>query len=178
MAAALLLSDEPECRAIALRATKKRVRGRPGAWDERYNRAALLDMFFSFLKNHDDVERLKAGVFEFKGREVDPDHVPDLIARLSPLAAKTKEKAYDLTVESFGSFGIVVTREEVKNAYYQYMQRYPRITTPAAWAAFREKQKKQFPPSATQIAIQNEQRYARWESELEEKSGDSAEKTS
>lgn len=58
--AALRKSGNPDCVAIAKR-IETRSAHRPVLWVTPYNRMALLDMVFGFMRNYEDIQMLRAG---------------------------------------------------------------------------------------------------------------------
>ena len=137
---AALRSDDPaEREAMVTRLAERRPPHRPEKPTAPYNRAALLDVMFSFLKNADDVGRLRAGVMPLNGLPFDAEYADDLIARLSPVAASSVAAAIRMTVEWFGKHGIVVTENTIKKAFYNNLQRGGSITTPAEWQSLKNK---------------------------------------
>lgn len=125
--------------AMAARITQKRPKHRPAKPTAPYNRAALLDVFFSFLKNADDVNGLRAGVMPIPDLPFDPEYADELIQRLSPVAAKSAAAAMRMTVDWFAKHGVTVTVNTIKKAYSEYLQRDGEITTPADWENFKQK---------------------------------------
>ena len=136
---AALRSDNPDEReAMVTRLTEKRPPHRPQNPTAPYNRAALLGVLFSFLKNAEDVRGLHAGVMPLDGLPFDAEYADDLIARLSPVAANSVAEAIRMTVEWFGKHGISVTENTIKKAFYDNLQRGGSITTPAEWASLKK----------------------------------------
>lgn len=133
-------SGNPDCIAMAARMEAKRPKHRPANPTAPYNRAALLDVFFSFLKNAEDVDRLRGGVMP-AGLSFEPEYADELIARLSPVAADGVIDAMRMAVDWFGKHGVIVSINTLKKAYYDYAQRVGSIETSADWERFKQSQR-------------------------------------
>ena len=166
---AALLSDDPALlKAVLVRVTRKRPAHKEVIPETPFRHGAMLGLFFGFLKNHDDIENLKAGVMPM-GLDYDPEYAADLIARLSPVAAKNLAVAERMTADWLCKHNDPtkcrpVTTNMVKKAYTNFRDHLGvKKATPAHWEAFKRKQRKQFTPDQKEMDLAHQ----RWQVEFQ-----------